>query len=198
MGLNGLAMGLTPFLNKLAFGVTSSTPSLPLELRFSYAPIVLLMCLVLSLQLGLRHLRGGLWLRTAGENAEALEAAGRSSQWTRWTAIILSGITAALGGAALSTMLASQFSRQMTAGTGFMAIAALILGRWRPLTTAAVCLLFGLTEAMQIRLQTSLSGDDSVWFLPLVPLLPYLITLLVLGSRWGTAKAPSELGQTAR
>ncbi len=196
MGLNILAFGMTPYLNKLLFGVTSSTPSLDSADRLSYEPLVLLFFLILLIQFGLKHMRFGLWLRTAGEEAKALDAAGISRLATRWAGVLLSGVLAAWGGAVLSVMLASQFTRQMTAGAGFMAIAALILGRWQVLPTALVCLFFGLTDAGQIRLQQILSEAGEKRWLALLPLLPYLVTLAVLALQGGRMRAPRELGRS--
>jgi ABC-type uncharacterized transport system permease subunit len=130
MGINLLSSGLTPFLNKYFFHVTSSTPSLAIEQRFVYGPTVAALALVAAISLWMRKSVSGLWLRFAGEHPEALASAGIRVKRVRWTAVILSGVLAGFGGATMATMLASSFSRQMTAGAGFMAIAALILGRW--------------------------------------------------------------------
>jgi simple sugar transport system permease protein len=195
MGLNLLAFGFTPYLNKIFFGVTSSTPSLTQDQRFTWEPLLIL-CLLLPLcAYSLKNLRIGLWLRTAGEEAKALDTSGISKIRVRWFALILGGISAGWGGAVLSTMLASQFSRQMTAGMGFMAIAALILGRWSIIPTTLVCLLFGLTDAIQMRLQHQVSQSGHTQLLALVQLLPYLVTLLILALQGGRMRAPRELGR---
>ncbi len=196
MGLNVLSLGLTPYLNKIFFSVTSSTPSLSQDQRFTWEPIAVLALLLPFTAWALRELRFGLWLRTAGEEAHALDTAGISRTKVRWAALVLGGVCTGWGGAVLSTMLASQFSRQMTAGMGFMAIAALILGRWRILPTALVCGFFGLTEAVQMRLQGQISEAGQSQFLALVQLLPYLVTLAVLGIQGGRMLAPRELGRS--
>lgn len=195
MGINLLSAGISPFLNKYFFEVTSSTPSLAIEQRFVYGPTVFAAALVLSLAFWMRHSLSGLWLRVAGEHPEALLTAGIHVRKTRWFALLASGVCAGWGGAVLSTMLASQFSRQMTAGSGFIAIAALILGRWSPLPTAIVCCLLGFTEAMQIRLQSFFSGADTVWLLQLIQMLPYILTLAVLAGALHRSRAPKALGQ---
>src|SRR5213079_2937977 len=94
----------------------------------------------------------------------------------RWFAVLCSGALAGLGGATLSIFLSSSFSRNMTAGRGFMALAALIFGKWKPLPAAAACLLFGFMEAVQIRLQgVSLGGRPiPVQF---IQILPYAATM---------------------
>ena len=196
MGINLLSVGLTPFLNKLMFGVTGSTPSLSTEQRFVYAPTVFALALILVQSLWMRWSVSGLWVRFAGEHPAALLNAGVRVQRTRWICVLLSGVCAAWGGTTQSTMLASQFSKQMTAGAGFMAIAAMILGRWSPLRTAFVCLFFGLTDAVQIRLQGVLSGTDTAWLLQLIQMSPYVLTLLVLASSLHASRAPKALGET--
>ncbi len=196
MGINLLSVGVTPFLTKIFFQVTSSTPSLSVEQKFIMAPTLIAVGLIASTALWLRFTVSGLWVRFAGEHPEALTSAGIRVLRTRWICVLLSGVLAGWGGATLSTMLASQFSRQMTAGGGFMAIAAMILGRWSPLPTALICLFFGLTDAVQIRLQGSLSGSDTAWMLQLIQISPYVLTLLVLAGGLRASRAPKALGKS--
>ncbi|MBC7658106.1 MAG: ABC transporter permease [Chitinophagaceae bacterium] len=195
MGINVLSAGLTPFLNKYFFHVTSSTPSLSLEQRFTFAPTLFALFLIVVMGLWLKRSYSGLWVRFAGEHPTALASAGVGVMRTRWVCVILSGVFAGFGGATMSTMLASAFSRQMTAGAGFMAIAALILGRWIPWATALGCLLFGLTDSIQIRLQGLFTGSDTAWLLQLVQLSPYIVTLCVLAGAIRSSKAPKALGE---
>ena len=139
-------------------------------------------------------LAAGLWLRFAGEHPEALDSAGIRVNRVRWAGVLASGCLAGLGGASLSIFLASSFSRNMTAGRGFMALAALIFGKWRPIPTAAACLLFGLADAMQIRLQgVVLWGSDPVP-VQFIQILPYVVTVLVLAGWVGKSRAPKALG----
>ncbi|MCX6129504.1 MAG: ABC transporter permease [Proteobacteria bacterium] len=195
MGINILSAGITPFLNKFFFQVTGSTPNLSIEKRFILAPSLIVLALFGLMTLWLRSSFSGLWVRFAGENPAALASAGINVQRTRWICVVLSGVCAGWGGATLSTMLSSQFSRNMTAGSGYMAIAAMIIGRWSPLPTALVCLLFGLTEAAQIRLQGLLTGADTAWMLQLIQISPYVLSLLVLAGSIRSSRAPKALGQ---
>jgi simple sugar transport system permease protein len=191
--INMLALGLTPFVCKILFDVTGSTPAIPIADRFQSAPLYLSWILVLICWVGLRHTPAGLWLSFAGEHPEALEAAGVRVNRVRWVAVLLSGALAGLGGASLSIFLSSSYSKNMTAGRGFMALAALIFGKWKPFQAALACLLFGFTEAAQIRLQgtTFLGTPVPVQF---IQILPYLVTLLVLAGFVGRSRAPKRLG----
>lgn len=192
--INMLAAGVTPFLCKLIYGSTTGTPGLPVELRFHVAPIYWAFAAVALVALWERKTPSGLWVRFAGENPEALDAAGVRVNRVRWCAVLASGLLAGLGGACLSTFLASSFSRNMTAGRGFMALAALIFGKWRPIPAAVACLLFGLADALQIRLQgVVLWGTDPVP-VQFIQILPYVVTILVLAGFVGKSRPPKTLG----
>lgn len=191
---NLLAIGFIPYLSKIFFDSTGSTPSLPLEDRFSFEPLLwLLMVLALVLFIS-RKTRAGLWLIVAGEHPEALRSSGLSPRQVRWIAVTLGGGLAAWGGATLSLALASSYSPLMSAGRGFMALAALIFGRWKPGLTVMACLLFGLTDAMQIRLQGTSIGSFTIP-VQFIQILPYVVTLLALGGFMGASRAPKELGK---
>jgi simple sugar transport system permease protein len=193
--INMLAAGLSPFVCKLLYASTGGTPSLPVEQRFTFEPTLLAWLLVALVAWALRGTAWGLWLRFAGENPAALAAAGVRVGAVRWVSVALSGVLAGLGGAALSIFLSSSFSRGMTAGRGFMALAALIFGKWRPVPAAAACLLFGLADALQIRLQgVALWGGQTVP-VQFIQILPYVLTMVVLAGWIGKARAPGALGQ---
>lgn len=194
-GINMLAMGLVPFLAKAFYGVTGSTPPLALEERFHRAPPFLALGVALVLPLWLHKTKSGLWLLFAGEHPLALQAAGIPVRWVRVVAVLAAGFLAGLGGASLSIFLASGYARNMTAGRGFIALAALIFGKWRPIPVALSCLFFGLTDALQMRLQgVSIQGFGEVP-VQFIQILPYIVTLFVLGGFVGRASGPSALGQ---
>jgi ABC-type uncharacterized transport system permease subunit len=196
--INMLALGLTPFLCKIRYDVTGQTPAIPIDERFQSAPLYLSWVLVVCCWLWLKHTRQGLWVSFAGEHPEALDAAGIRVNRVRWVAVLISGALAGMGGASLSVFLSSSFSRNMTAGRGFMALAALIFGKWRPVPTALACLLFGFAEAVQIRLQgVALWGKEPVP-VQFIQILPYLVTILVLAGFVGRSRAPKALGTTFR
>ncbi len=194
-GINMLAYGIPPFVAKILFDVTGSTPALGIDERFHVAPLFLSLGVAVLLWLWLRHSRSGLWLMFAGEHPAALAAAGIRVARLRWQAVVAAGLLAGIGGATLSTFLSSSYSRNMTSGRGFIALAALILGKWRPIPAVLACLLFGMTDAAQIRLQgieVAGLGKVPVQF---IQILPYLVTLVVLAGFVGRARAPSALGR---
>jgi simple sugar transport system permease protein len=192
--INMLALGLTPFLCKILYDVTGSTPAIPIAERFQSAPLYLSWVFVILCWFWIKHTRTGLWLSFAGEHPEALDAAGIRVNRVRWAAVLLSGALAAMGGAALSVFLSSSFSRNMTAGRGFMALAALIFGKWKPLPAAMACLLFGFAEAVQIRLQGVILWGTEPIPVQFIQILPYVVTILVLAGFVGRSRAPKALG----
>ena len=137
----------------------------------------------------------GLRIRAAGENPEATDAAGVNVIRLRYIAVILSGILAAAGGAYLSIGQSSLFTRGMTAGRGYIALAALILAKWKPIPVLFACLFFGLTEALAIQMQGVIkmpSGEDvPVQF---IQMIPYVLTIIVLAGFIGLSRAPKALG----
>lgn len=194
MAFNLLAMGLIPFITKVIYESTGSTPALLAEDRFSFEPLAMSLILVAILSFWLYKTRSGLWLQFAGEHPEALLSSGVSVRKVRWAAACVSGAFAAWGGASLSLFLSSSYSPMMTSGRGFMALAALIFGKWKPFPTLMACLLFALAEALQIRLQgVQIAGIEvPVQF---VQILPYLVTIVALAGFIGKSQAPKALGK---
>ena len=137
----------------------------------------------------------GLRLRAAGENPAAADAAGVNVIRLRYIAVILSGVLAAAGGAYLSIGQSSLFTKAMTAGRGYIALAALILAKWKPVPVLFACLFFGFTEALSIQMQGVVklpSGEDiPVQF---VQMIPYVLTIIVLAGFIGLSRAPKALG----
>lgn len=195
MAINMFAIGVTPFLSKILFNTSTSTPSLALALRFQVAPILFVWVCVFLIWVLLRFTPAGLWIQFAGEHPEALDSAGIRVKRVRWVAVLVSGCLAGLGGATLSILLSSSFSRNMTAGRGFMALAALIFGKWRPIPTALACLLFGFSDAVQILLQGVVLWGTEPVPVQFIQILPYIVTVLVLAGFVGHSRAPRALGQ---
>ncbi|MEO5857973.1 MAG: ABC transporter permease [Pyrinomonadaceae bacterium] len=137
----------------------------------------------------------GLRLRAVGENPAAADSAGVNVYKLRYTAVIISGILAAAGGAYLSIGQGSFFTKGMSAGRGYIALAALILAKWKPIPVLLACLFFGFTESLAIQLQGVVkmpSGDDiPVQF---IQMIPYVLTIIVLAGFIGLSRAPKALG----
>jgi simple sugar transport system permease protein len=131
----------------------------------------------------------GLRLRSVGENPRAAETVGIHVLRTRYAAVIVSGGLAALGGAFLSIGFVHSFSQNMTAGRGFIALAALIFGRWRPGGLLAATLLFGFSSALAQRLP-----EFSPQLATLFQALPYVLTLIAVAGVVGRSTAPAADG----
>lgn len=139
--------------------------------------------------------RFGLRLRAVGENAHMVDAAGVSVLRLRYTALTLNGILCGLAGSYMVLAQNASFVPHMTAGRGFMALAAMIFGNWRPVRALWACLLFGFLDAMAIRLQgVSLPGVGEVP-VQAVQALPYLLTVVLLAGFIGKTAVPKALGQ---
>jgi general nucleoside transport system permease protein len=137
----------------------------------------------------------GLRIRATGENPAAADAAGVNVSRLRYIAVMISGVLAGAGGAYLSIGQSSLFTRGMTAGRGFIALAALILAKWKPVPVLFSCLFFGFTEALAIQFQGVVklpSGEDiPVQF---IQMIPYVLTIIVLAGFIGLSRAPKALG----
>jgi len=221
MALNILVAGLAPVLATSWFHLAGTTPALPDTARFSAlglpfaatlgnAPIVgpvyglvlsghnglvyAAALAVLLTALVLTHTRFGLRLRAVGESPDAVETAGISVAALRYRALVVTGILCGLAGAYLSIAAGAGFTRTMTAGRGYLALAALIFGRWRPVPTALACLMFAFADAAQTRLQGASLPGVGVVPVELVGAIPYILTVLLLAGFVGVARAPRALG----
>jgi general nucleoside transport system permease protein len=207
--INILFLGVPALVSGAMFESTGSTPQLPREqtlpdwnipvldripvlsqLLSGHKPIVYLaMALVPISYYVLFRTRFGLRLRAVGENPEAADTAGVSVARIRYAGVLLSGVLAGVGGAYLSIGQNSLFTRNMTAGRGFIALAALILGKWHPVGAFLACLLFGFADAISIRMQ-------GVVAIPVqfIQIIPYVLTLVVLAGFIGRATPPKAIG----
>ncbi len=222
VALNFLASGLTVFLGAAWFGRGGNTPPLTGDARFGgiilpfarelqavpvIGPIysdlisghsILTYIAFLAVPFTawvLWRTRFGLRLRAVGENPKALDTAGMSVSWLRYKALMITAVLVGMGGAYLSTAQAASFSREMSNGRGYIALAALIFAKWRPYPALGACLLFGFLEASQYRLQ-----GVRLPFIGEVPTqamqaLPYVLTILLLAGFVGRAIAPKAAGQ---
>ena len=193
--INILMFGVPAFLSGAFFLSSGSTPQIPREQLLPRLPIVIAFVMVLVTWYVMYKTPFGLRLRSVGENPEAADAAGVPVARMRYAGVLLSGVLAGLGGAYLSIGQSSLFTRNMTSGRGFIALAALIFGKWRPVQTMLACLLFGFTEALSYQLPNLVklpSGDDiPVQF---VQMVPYVLTIVVLAGFIGHSRPPRALG----
>lgn len=203
--INILMLGLPAFLSGAFFLSSGSTPQIPKVHLIPWTPIVIAFVLVPVTWYVLYKTPFGLRLRSVGENPEAADAAGVNVSRIQYCGVLLSGALAGIGGAYLSIGQSSLFTRNMTSGRGFIALAALIFGKWRPVQTLLACLLFGFTEAVSIQMQGAIKlpaffatllrqspGDDiPVQFIQMVP---YLLTIIVLAGFIGSSRPPRALG----
>ncbi len=136
----------------------------------------------------------GLRLRAVGEKPEAVDTAGISVIRMRYQAVIIAGMLCGLAGAYLSIAHGAGFGREMSAGKGYIALAAMIFGKWNPIPTLFACLLFGFLEALGNRLQgveLYIIGEVPVQFMQA---LPYILTVILLAGFIGKARAPGAIG----
>ncbi|HSU83221.1 MAG TPA: ABC transporter permease [Thermoanaerobaculia bacterium] len=189
MAINILFLGVPALLSGALFDSTGATPQIPRNQLMPLAPIVLAFALVPVTWWVLNRTPFGLRLRAVGENPEAADTAGVNVARIRYAGVLISGALAAIGGAYLSTGQSSLFARNMAAGRGFIALAALIFGKWRPVQTMLACLLFGVADALSIQMQ-------GVSRIPVqfIQIIPYVLTIVVLAGFIGHSRAPRALG----
>ncbi len=196
IAINLLALGLTRFFLKLAFQSSSNSPRIRGFGGESSAagidnPLVWLGLLSVPLVAFILYkTRFGLRIRAVGEHPAAAESLGISVSRVRYMAVIISGMLAALGGVYLA-LDQHQFTDGLTAGRGFIAISAVIFGRWEPYKAALACLLFATAETLQIRLQGSHAIASQF-----VEMIPYVLTIIALAGFVGRAAAPAALGKS--
>jgi ABC-type uncharacterized transport system permease subunit len=187
--INILFLGVPALLSGALFESTGTTPQIPQSQLLPLAPIVLAFALVPATWWVLYRTPFGLRLRAVGENPEAADTAGIDVARLRYAGVLISGALAAIGGAYLSLGQASLFTRNMSAGRGFIALAALIFGKWRPVQTMLACLLFGTAEALSIQMQ----GVSAIP-VQFIQIIPYVLTIVVLAGFIGHSRAPRALG----
>lgn len=221
VAINMLAAGLTILLGIFWFNKGGQTPQLPNEARFlslelpgvdafSGIPyfgkiyqelisghnilVYLAFIMVPFTYWVIYKTRFGLRLRAVGENPNAVDTAGISVSKMRYQAVICCGILCGIAGAYISIAQNGFFVRNMTAGQGFIALAALIFGKWRPIPVLFACLLFGFLDALAVRLQgVELPGVGEIP-VQFVEAMPYLLTVILLAGFIGKAIAPKAIG----
>ncbi len=222
VAINFLASGLTVVIGHAVYQRGGQTPTLAGDARFTeitlpfadaladvaivgpiyselisgHKPLVYLAFAFVPLTWWvLQRTRFGLRLRAVGENPESVDTAGISVMKMRFQALIITGILCGIAGAYLSTAQAAGFGKEMTAGRGFIALAALIFSKWRPVQAMGACFLFGFLEAI-----SNLYPNIDVFGIFTIPVqftqaLPFIMTVIILAGFIGKAIPPKAIGQ---
>ncbi|BEV71392.1 MULTISPECIES: ABC transporter permease [unclassified Paludibacterium] len=222
MAVNTIASGITPVLGLAMFQQGGNSPQLDDVARFHeitlpfadsvanvpvlgpiYSGLISGHCILVYLTFlivlplvtwTVYQSRFGLRLRAVGENPHAADTAGISVARIRYLALLCNGMLCGMAGAFLSVYQTGSFIKEMTAGKGFLALAALIFGKWRPTYAVLGCLLFAFADAVQIRLEgvpLPIIGEIPSQF---IQVIPYVLTVLLLAGFVGRAVAPKAIG----
>jgi simple sugar transport system permease protein len=221
VALNMVAAGLTVVLGIAWFAQGGQTPPVPAEVRLTglsgsygepqagdwFASVVghgllshnalvyLAFFLVVAVWFFLERTKPGLRLRAVGENPAMVDAAGVSVPGLRYSALMMNAVLCGLAGSYLTLAQNANFSPNMTAGRGYIALAAMIFGKWKPVPTMLACLLFGFLDAVAIRLQGVVIPGIGEVPVQLIQALPYILTVILLAGFIGQAMAPKALGR---
>jgi general nucleoside transport system permease protein len=199
VAINLFAVGITRFFLQLAFGSSSNSPRITGfdssasggAAAFLTNPLVWLGLLVMpALNFVISKTTFGLRVRAVGEHPQAAASVGVPVNRVRYVAVLASGALAALGGVYLA-LDQHQFTDSMTAGRGFIALAAVIFGRWHPLRAGLACLLFAGAETLQIQLQAAQLIPSQF-----VAMIPYVLTIIAVAGVVGRSTPPAALGRT--
>lgn len=221
LAINVLASGLTIVLGIAWFSQGGQTPALGAEARFmplnlpladtvkgipvlgpAYESVIsghnlLVYVALLAVPVTwwvVYKTRFGLRLRAVGENPLAVDTAGISVGQLRYTAVIIAGALCGIAGTYLAIAQNAAFAREMTAGQGYIALAAMIFGKWRPVPALLACLMFGFLDAVAIRLQGVVLPGIGEVPVQLIQALPYILTVVLLAGFIGKAIAPKAIG----
>jgi ABC-type uncharacterized transport system permease subunit len=195
VAINLMAIGITRFFLKLFFDSSSNSPRVAgfggnVRAAGFDNPLLWLGLLVpVGVAFMIYRTPFGLRVRAAGEHPDAADSVGVSVKRVRYAAVAISGMLAGLGGVYLA-LDQHQFTDQMTAGRGFIALSAVIFGRWDPIRAALACLLFAAAETLQIQLQGSHAIASQF-----IEMIPYVLTIVALAGVVGRAVPPKALGK---
>lgn len=211
IALNFLGPGLALFLSRLFFEGATMTKSIPLsnkmprpfhglftqnsffDLVFNqYATVYVALFLVFVFWYLLYKTKLGLRIRAVGEHPKAADTLGINIYKIRYLCVILSGIMAAFGGASMSLAIVSNFTPTLVSGHGFIALAAMIFGKWKPQGAMWACLLFGASNGLVVYLGRA--GSPIVISQQLLSMIPYVLTLIILTGFVGRSSAPAASG----
>lgn len=192
VAINLFASGFTIFMLRVLFNQSGNSPAV------EKAPQVLGMSLIVYIIYALAlwsvwflyKTKTGLRMRAVGEHPLAADTVGIDVYKIRYFGVIMSGVFAGLGGAYLSIGALNQFTKEMSAGRGFIALAALVFGKWKPKGVIAASLLFGFADALQVIIQQYVKSVPPQF----IQMIPYILTILALAGVVGKAVAPKASG----
>ncbi len=201
IAINLIGPGLAMFLSRCFFDDATTTRPIPNKLPKVFSgtvfsslnidvSVVLAFLVVLLTWFVLYQTKWGLRIRAMGEHPAAVDTLGVSVYKSRYICVIISGLLAGLGGGVVTLAIISQFTPTAISGQGFIALAAVIFGKWRPFGTYFACLLFGFSQALVI----VLGGGNIEVPSPLLAMIPYILTILVLILFVGRSSAPKASG----
>jgi general nucleoside transport system permease protein len=192
VAINMLAYAITPYFLKAFYNSSSNSPEYQgFGGKLLGNPVLwLALILVVAVQAVVTRTRWGLRVRAVGDNPHAAHTLGVSVNTLRWQAVLASGALAGLGGSWLA-LSGSSFVAGMSAGRGYIALAAVIMGSWRPIWACAASLLFGFAEAMVFNLQSFVRSIPN----ELIQIFPYVLTMITLAGFIGRSRPPADLGR---
>lgn len=193
VAINLFASGFTVFMLRVLFNQSGNTPTVPKTATlFGMSIIVFIIyAIAFASHWFIYKTVWGLRMRAVGEHPLAADTVGINVIKVRYFGVIMSGLLAGLGGAYLSIGALSQFTKEMSAGRGFIALAALVFGKWTPGGVLGASLLFGFADAGQTLIQQYVTGVPPQF----IQMLPYILTLLALAGVVGKAVAPASSGK---
>lgn len=194
IALNLLGSGIALFISSLSFHGATNTPSVPKKLPKVFAnldvTIFIALALTIILWFVLYKTKWGLRIRSVGEHPAAADTLGINVYKVRYTCVLLSGLFAGFGGASVTLAIISNFTPTAISGQGFIALAAVIFGKWTPHGVYGACLLFGFAQAL-----TVVYGGNIVIPSQILAMLPYVLTLVILVLFVGRSVAPKADGE---
>jgi simple sugar transport system permease protein len=192
VAINLLAYSVTPYLLKTFYNSASNSPKIPgfAGRLFSNPVLWIALALVAAVHIVISRTRWGLRTRAIGDHPDAAHTLGVSVNAIRWQAVLASGALTGFGGSWLA-LSGNGFVAEMSGGRGYIALAAVIMGSWRPLWACAASLLFGFAEAVEFELQMSGLGIPQ----EITHTFPYVLTMVALAGLIGRSRSPAALGR---
>lgn len=192
VAINLFASGFTIFMLRVLFNQSGNSPAVEKAPQFMGMSIIVFIIYAISAWTiwFLYKTKTGLRMRAVGEHPLAADTVGIDVYKIRYFGVIMSGVLAGLGGAYLSIGALNQFTKEMSAGRGFIALAALVFGKWKPKGVIAASLLFGFADALQVIIQQYVKSIPPQF----IQMIPYVLTILALAGVVGKAVAPKAAG----